>query len=122
MTTRTGRADSAGAWLGAGALSSALAVMATWVCCLPLLAGLLGAGVASFGFALEPYRPYLLLAGAGFVGLGLWRSYRRRPACDGDQCRAGSPWQRIVLWLSAVAIVVAAALPYALGLWAQARI
>jgi hypothetical protein len=96
-------------------LSAALAVALTWVCCLPILAGLLGVGVASFGAWLEPWRPYLLVAGAAAVGLGLITC--RRVACSGEGCSVAAPHRRIFLWVCAAAIGVAAALPYLIGLW-----
>ncbi len=114
--------SNANGWLGVGALSAAGAVILTWVCCLPILAGLVGVGVASLGATIEPARPYLLAIGFLFVGAALYRSYRRPDECGEGQCATPSSRRRAFLWFCAAGILFAAAMPYIIGLWVQATL
>lgn len=97
-----------------GSLAAALAASA---CCIgPLVIALVGIGSAGAALAVAPYRPYLLglavllLAGAFYV------TYRRtRPACEPEgSCAlpAASRRNRILLWISAALVLLAATFPY----------
>ena len=96
-----------------GALVAGLAASA---CCLgPLVLAIVGIGGAASALVLEPYRPYLLVLTAGFLGLAFYLTYRRPAACGpGEACempkanRAG----RILLWLVTLVVVLAATFPY----------
>ncbi len=97
-----------------GALVAGVAASA---CCLgPLVLAILGIGGAASALALEPYRPYLLVLTAAFLGFAFHRTYRRpaRACGPGEACampkanRAG----KILLWLVAVVVILAATFPY----------
>src|SRR5712692_267122 len=97
-----------------GALVAGLAASA---CCLgPLVLTIVGIGGAASALAIEPYRPYLLVLTAAFLGLAFYLTYRRpATACGpGEACemprvnRAG----RILLWLVALVVLVATTFPY----------
>jgi hypothetical protein len=113
------RPDDANRWLGVGALSTAAAVAMTWVCCLPILAGLVGVTAASVGAQLEPARPYLLLSGAMFVAVSLYLSYRAPKVCADGPCSPGRPRRRAFLWFCAAAVMLSAAMPYLIALWVR---
>lgn len=100
--------------LGGGAIASAIAAS---ICCFgPLVLALLGLGGGALLLKLEPYRPYSLAAAALFLGAAFYLVYRRRPeeecapgsACAQPSSRRG---QRIVLWIVAAIVVLAAAFP-----------
>ena len=103
-----------------GAVLSAFGVAASWVCCLPLVLGGLGAGSAVLATALAPLRPYLLGASLLLLGGAFYQMYRPRPAaersgsgtegCDGKRRRG-------FLWMAAVLVLILATVPYWLN-WA----
>ena len=97
-----------------GALVAGLAASA---CCLgPLVLAIVGISGAASALVLEPYRPYLLILTAGFLGLAFYLTYRRpatacgpREACDMPKAnRAG----KILLWLVTLVVGLAAMFPY----------
>lgn len=97
-----------------GALAAGLAASA---CCLgPLVLAIVGIGGAASALALAPYRPYLLVLTAAFLGFAFHRTYRRPAgACGpGEACampganRAG----KMLLWLVTVVVILAATFPY----------
>jgi hypothetical protein len=101
-------------WLNAGALLPAAGVSLSWFCCLPL--GFLGAGAAAFGFALAPWRPYLLGVAAVFLSLAFYQAYKPAPK---ENCESGSAcaaperrWQRLVVWIVTLLTLALATTPY----------
>jgi len=102
-------------WLNAGALLPAAGVSLSWFCCLPL--GLLGVGAAAFGFALAPWRPYLLGVAAVFLSLAFYQAYQPAPkeTCgSGSECAAPAHRRRrrIVVWIVALVTVALATTSY----------
>lgn len=109
-TAKTGRYV-AGGVLGALAASSC--------CIVPLVlfsAGASGAWIGSLT-ALYPYKPYFLVAAAGFLWMGFYRIYRRPKAAA---CAAGGgcvrPLRRrllkAALWGATALVLAALAFPY----------
>lgn len=103
-------------WLAGGSLLAALGV--TSCCVLPLvlvLAGVSGAWIGALS-VLEPYKPFFAIIAIGFIGLGFWRVYGRRPKCADGQCdrSVSSLVTRIALWTSACLV----ALALTAGAWA----
>jgi len=102
-------------WLNAGALLPAAGVSLSWFCCLPL--GLFGVGAAAFGFALAPWRPWLLGVAGVFLTLAFYQAYRPVPM---EQCESGAGCaapvnrrrQRLVVWLVALITVALATTSY----------
>ncbi len=97
-----------------GALAAGLAASA---CCLgPLVLTIVGIGGAASALALEPYRPYLLVLTAGFLGLAFYLTYRRPVAAcgPGEACELpkANRTGRILLWLVTIVVVLAATFPY----------
>jgi mercuric ion transport protein len=104
-------------WLGAGALVAAAGAS---VCCVvPVVVALAGVGSAALGALFEPYRPYLIAATVGLLGLAFYRAYRPRPdACTpGDICAvpASGRRQRMLLWIVAAAAALLLTFPYTIG-------
>jgi len=98
---------------GALATGSVLAAIGASSCCvLPLGLALIGVSGAWIGglTALAPYQPLFLGAGALAVGSGLWRTYARKPACEGPQCGTSGSQRRTRtgLWLAAGLLLIAA--------------
>ena len=111
-------------WLSLGALGTALGVFSSWLCCLfPLALGSLGVGASALGARLEPFRPYLLVLTAVFLGAGFYQVYRRPPqSCADDKICArprGRRIQRIVLWIITVLAAILVSAPYWAGIYAQ---
>ena len=97
-----------------GALVAGLAASA---CCLgPLVLTIVGIGGAASALALAPYRPYLLVLTAAFLGLAFYLNNRRPPtACGpGDACEIpkASRVGKMLLWLVTLVVVLAATFPY----------
>jgi mercuric ion transport protein len=97
-------------------LGAVLAALGASSCCLlPLLLAALGLGGAGAFASLAPYRPFMLVATASFLGLGFYLSYRK-PRTDGDACttcdrpRAGK-LPRVVLWAATFLAVLLAVSP-----------
>ncbi len=100
-----------GGVLGALAMSS---------CCIaPLVLfslGVTGAWIGTLA-SLSPYKPYVFVATAVFLGLGFYRVYRRpgAAACDAEGPCATPLSMRITksaLWLSTGLVLAALAFPY----------
>ncbi len=92
------------------------AVTASLCCILPLVAAVLGfTGFAASAF-FEHWRPYLLAATFGLLGVDFYLTYRRpRKACEAGSVCERTPmgrWNRAALWLVTVLVVVLAAFPY----------
>lgn len=97
-----------------GALVAGLAASA---CCLgPLVLAVVGIGGAASALALAPYRPYLLVLTAGFLGFAFYLTYRRpASACGpGNACERpkANKVGKMLLWLVTLAVVLAATFPY----------
>ena len=101
------------------------AVTASLCCILPLVAAVLGfTGFAASAF-FERWRPYLLAVTFGLLAVGFYLAYRRprRQACEVGSVCERTPigrWNRAVLVLVAVLVVVLAAFPYYAGWVARA--
>jgi len=104
--------------LNAGALGSAVAAS---ICCIgPLVFALLGLGGGALLLKFEPYRPFLLVATALFLGAAFSLTYSRPSP---EECEPGSACatptsrkgQKIALWIVTAIVVVAAAFPYFSG-------
>jgi mercuric ion transport protein len=104
--------------LGAGLIT---AIAATLCCIAPLilfLLGITGAWMANLN-ALEPYRPYFLIASAIFVTIGLWRVYMkpRAPDCKpGTLCAMPESGRvnKIMLWITVAIIALVLLYPFIL--------
>lgn len=99
------------------------AVAASLCCILPLIAAVAGfTGFAASQF-FERWRPYLLAATFGLLAVGFYFAYRPREACEAGSVCERTPagrWNRAVLWLVAVLVVVLAGFPYYSGWVARA--
>lgn len=104
-------------WALAGAVGTA--VMASLCCILPVIA----VGLGLTGFAASRFfqagRPYLLVATAALMGFGVYRAYHsRHQACEPGGACERMPlcrWNRLILWLASVLVIVLAAFPYYSG-------
>jgi mercuric ion transport protein len=99
--------------LGAGGVSAAVA---SALCCLgPILAVVAGVSGAGLATAIEPLRPYLLVATAGFLLVGFWTVDREeRKACEpGRPCAEPRVRRRmkIMLWIATGVAVAGATFP-----------
>jgi copper chaperone CopZ len=89
---------------------------ASLCCILPLVAA--GLGVTGFAASelFERWRPYLLAMTFGILAVGFYLAYRRpRESCEVGSACERTPigrWNRAVLWLVAVLVIVLAAFPY----------
>jgi mercuric ion transport protein len=106
-------------WALAGAVVAA--VTASLCCILPVIA--VGLGLTGFAASrfFEAWRPYFLAATAGLLALGFYRAYRpRQEACETGSVCERTPlgrWNRLILWLATLLVIVVAAFPYYSG-WA----
>jgi mercuric ion transport protein len=100
-----------------GALGgSALAAITSSLCCIgPLVAGALGAGGFAASALFEKWRPWFLLLTFTLLGWAWYLTYRKpKVACqESASCPAGtaSKWNKAVLWLATVFVLVATAFP-----------
>jgi len=96
----------------AAAISAVGSVLATATCCLPVLPFVLSAGTAGSARFLSSYvgalRPYLLGVSVLFIALGFYQS-RRAVQCN---CKP-SVLSQIILWVSALIVVISILLPQA---------
>jgi mercuric ion transport protein len=99
--------------------AAVLAALAASICCAgPLAMATLGVGAASAGRLnlLEPYRPVFIALSLGFLGLALYRNFRRRRAECCPQSTSESPHRggssRATLWAISAAIVMLLAMPH----------
>jgi hypothetical protein len=114
MTTETintaGKSSSKGAL--AAALSAIGSVLAAATCCLPVLPFVLAAGSAGTATFLSSFigalRPYLLGLSVVFIGFAFYQS-GRASRCN---CKP-SVLSQVVLWLSALIVVISILLPQA---------
>lgn len=102
-------------------LAASGAVAAAFVSCLCCLGPLMavGLGFGAFGVAVEPLRPYLLVASVVALGFGFRRVYRRPGVTCGIDGRCasdpGGRTTRVVLWCAALMVLVMGIAPYAAG-------
>jgi|FaiFalDrversion3_1042247.scaffolds.fasta_scaffold00122_1 copper ion binding protein len=103
--------------------ASIIAAITASLCCIgPLAATLLGIG--SFGAAafFEAWRPYLLGLAFVLLAAGFYFTYRKRETvCADGLCRVNgaSRWNKVLLWVATVVVILFAAFPYYSGsLWA----
>jgi mercuric ion transport protein len=90
-----------------GALGASVAAS---ICCIgPVMLALLGLGGAGLLVKLDPYRPYLMVATFGLLGLAFVRTYRQQD-CDCAEPRAG----RRSLWFVTSLALLMLASPYLL--------
>ena len=96
----------------AAGLSAIGSVLAAATCCLPVLPFVLAAGTAGTATFLSSFigalRPYLLGLSVVFIAFGFYQS-RRASQCN---CKP-SVLSQIVLWLSALIVVISILLPQA---------
>jgi hypothetical protein len=96
----------------AAALSSVGSVLAAATCCLPVLPFVLAAGTASSAVFLSSFirvlRPYFLALSVLLIALGFYQS-RRASQCN----RKPSLVTQIILWTSALIVVISILLPQA---------
>ena len=100
------------------------AVTASLCCILPVIAVALGlTGFAASQF-FERWRTALLGVTFALLAVGFYFAYRpRRQACEPGSACERTPvgrWNRVILWLATVVVVVLAAFPYYSGWVAQA--
>ena len=99
----------------AGALLSAVAAS---ICCIgPVALAVLGLGGGALLLKFEPYRPYLLVATALFLGAAFYLTYRRLTVanCPSDStCSSAvsSKSQKIALWVVTLIVLLATTFPY----------
>lgn len=100
------------------------AVTASLCCILPVIAVALGlTGFAASQF-FERWRPALLGVTFALLAVGFYFAYRpRRQACEPGSACERTPvgrWNKVILWLATVVVIVLAAFPYYSGWVAQA--
>ena len=99
-----------GGWFATGGIVGA--VLASSCCVVPLVLVLLGVSGAWIGqlTALEPYKPYFIVATVAFLGAGFWHVYfRRKPECDDDGYCArpeSSFITKTALWIGTILVLL----------------
>jgi len=99
--------------------ASLLAAITASLCCIgPLVATLLGIG--SFGAAtlFEAWRPYFLGITFALLAAAFYFTYRQREvACADGTCKVTSAprWNKVLLWIATVVVILFAAFPYYSG-------
>jgi len=100
------------------------AVTASLCCILPLIAAVLGVTGFAASRLFEHWRPYLLAVTFGLLAAGFYLEYRRlREACvagSACECTPIGRWNRAVIWLVALFVIVLAGFPYYSGWVARA--
>src|SRR6184192_2314392 len=94
----------------AASLAALGSVVLASSCCLPLLPFLFAAGAAGTSAFFVKLRPFLLIASVLFIAFGFYQSWRAR------QCACQpSTLSTILLWFSAVVVVVFTLFPQAIA-------
>lgn len=105
-------------WFATGGVLGA--ILASTCCIGPLLLVSLGVSGAWIGnlTALEPLKPYFIVATLVLLGLGFWQVYfRKKPACEAESYCArpeSSLITKTALWVATVLVALAATI----DLWA----
>jgi len=94
----------------ASGLAAIFSVLAASSCCLPLLPFIAAAGAAGSSTLFTTLRPYLLGLSVLFVAIGFYQN-RRATQCD---CKP-SVVSQVLLWMSAVVVVVSILFPQVLA-------
>ena len=101
--------------LGWGAVLPALGFSLSWLCCLPIGAGVLGVGAAAVAAQLAVLRPYFIAVTVLLLGIAFYRAYAPQAsepcatgACDVVPSRAR---QRLMLWIIAMFATALLTLP-----------
>src|SRR6266704_5845446 len=104
----TGKSDSRSTIIAS--LAALGSVVLASSCCLPLLPFLFAAGAAGTSAFFVKLRPFLLIASVLFIAFGFYQSWRAR------QCACQpSTLSTILLWFSAVVVVVFTLFPQAIA-------
>ncbi len=103
--------------------ASLIGAITASLCCLgPIVAAVVGLGSFGAAAAFEAWRPYLLVVTFALLAAAFYLTYRRKEAaCADGACatRKASRWQKTILWIATVVIVLFAAFPYYSGrFWA----
>ena len=98
---------------GAAVLSSAGAAL-SWLCCLPVFLGGLGAGTAMLAGFLGPMRPYLAFGSLALLGAAFFGAYRPQEATaqPSPEHRGRLRRRRGLLWLAALVALAFVSVPY----------
>jgi copper chaperone CopZ len=95
------------------------AALASFCCILPIVFALTGLTVVGAAAAFAAWRPYLLGATFGFLGLGFFFAYRtpKEECSPGSICAVPASQRsvRMVLWLATILVLGLAAFPYFSG-------
>jgi copper chaperone CopZ len=95
------------------------AALASFCCILPIVFALTGVTVVGAAAIFAAWRPYLLSATFGLLGLGFYFAYRspKEKCTPGSTCAipASRRRARLTLWLVTAMVVVLAAFPYFSG-------
>jgi MerT mercuric transport protein len=102
------------------AAGSILAAISASLCCvLPIVFALTGFSILGASALFSAWRPYLLGLTVGLLGLGFYFAYRPRTeqCAPGSVCamRVTSRWERPLLWLVTLFVILFAAFPYYSG-------
>ena len=86
-------------------VAAVIGAISSLACCLPF--GIAAAaGTAGLGIALEPVRPYLLVASGALILFGVWQLYHRSASC-----RRPSRASIVVFWICAVVVALMMIVP-----------
>lgn len=99
------------------ALGAVVAAVFGSLCCFgPFAAAALGITGAGFTQWFKPYRPWLIGVTMALIGLGFYAVYGRSSAscaAQGASCQvAAGRWQKLVLWLATVVVLLLLLFPY----------
>jgi mercuric ion transport protein len=94
------------------------AILASSCCIVPLILitfGVSGAWIGSLS-ALEPYKPIFILVTLGFLTVGFWHVYFKKPepCADDSYCAkpASSRLTKIALWIGSFIVLLALTINY----------
>lgn len=108
--------------------ASVLSAIAASLCCIgPLVSLLLGLGGFAAASVLAKWRPLFLVASLASLALAWYLTYRKpKTQCSSGASCAARParnWNKVVLWVATVAVIVTTAFPIysgAIARWLQA--
>jgi hypothetical protein len=94
-------------WSATGALAPAATVAAQILCCLPFATGVAGASLAAAAAWFTPFQPLLMTTSVASLTYAFYKVYRPRRSCT-ETCGTGVLLrsQRIVVWITAAAVVI----------------